>query len=40
MEVMKYNLLFQIADATLLKAGYTNELASAPGKALYSFLYK
>ena len=26
------------ADASNLKAGYTNELASEPGKALYSFL--
>jgi len=28
---------FSNANATLLKAGYTNELASEPGKALYSF---
>ena len=29
---------FSTSDANLLKAGYTNELASQPGKALYSFL--
>ena len=29
---------FSNTDANLLKAGYTNELASQPGKALYSFL--
>ena len=28
---------FSNANATLLKSGYTNELASEPGKALYSF---
>ena len=29
---------FSTSDANLLKAGYTNELANQPGKALYSFL--
>jgi len=31
---------FSNGDATLLKAGYTYELASQPGKAVYSFLTK